>query len=284
MIDFRWASVDERTVIQLFLHSRMGRIPFERWPNILDCRWNREDDHFGVVATDGRKLVGFLGVVFAEREIRFGRHRTGNLTSWFVEKRLRGHGIGRQMLTLATSAIGTTYTALTANDSSGALLVKNGWDVMETRRFLWRYISMNKRAVAHVLSVNEADRLGGMVARRLLEDHDGLSVTPFALETNSGDICFVVLDTTRRTSAAGNYEVLHVSNRELFSERIRDFVNALAQFGMATLSGDSRFFLSNAVPDETIALKHPRYFRSADLAPQDVDSMYSETVLLGLAS
>ena len=44
MLTVRWAKAGERARIQRYLADNMGKLPFERWGNILDCRWSPEDD------------------------------------------------------------------------------------------------------------------------------------------------------------------------------------------------------------------------------------------------
>ena len=72
MLTVRWARAGERARIQRYLADNMGKLPFERWGNILDCRWIPEDDRYGAVVMDGDELCGFLGIEVArDPSLRF---------------------------------------------------------------------------------------------------------------------------------------------------------------------------------------------------------------------
>jgi hypothetical protein len=156
MLTVRWAEPGERPRIQRYLFDNMGKIPFERWHNILDCRWIPEDDRYGAVVMDDGHLCGFLGIVFADRPIAGTTHRTihrtGNITSWYLQKDMRRSGLGHEMLALVTSPPGVTYVATSPNPRSGGLLAKVGWDVLEERRLVWHRTDATPQAKCAGLS------------------------------------------------------------------------------------------------------------------------------------
>lgn len=277
----RWARPEERPVIQRYIFENMGKIPYERWANILDCRWIPENDRYGVVVGTGRPL-GFLGIVFADREIGGRVHRTGNITSWYLEKDMRRGGIGQEMLALITSDPNVTYTATSPNIRSGSLLAKVGWEVLDDRRYIWHRSAEPLSAMVRPASAEEvAARLGPKVAKSVV-DHAGLNIESYLLELPDRRACLVVTYVKLKGDDVAHHEVLHVSDRALFTAYAGDFANAILPARKAVLSLDSRFTDGSAVPDESLRLDIPRYWKPVGLAPGDIDFLYSEVVLLDL--
>jgi RimJ/RimL family protein N-acetyltransferase len=282
VLTVRWAEPGERGRIQRYLFDNMGKVPFERWGNILDCRWIPEDDRYGAVVTDGDELCGFLGIVFADRPLAGVMHRTGNITSWYLEKERRRSGLGQEMLALVTSLPGVTYVATSPNPRSGGLLAKVGWEVLEERRFLWRRTSERPDAeVRRLASPREAGELDAD-ARRVLADHAGLDVDAYVLRGPEGEACLVMTYVKLKGENIAHLEILHVSDRPTFTRLVRQFANAVLEPANAVLSLDSRFVTEAAKPDEIVRLDIPRTFKPCGIEPQHIDFLYSEVVLLDL--
>ncbi len=282
MLTVRWARPEERDRIQGYLFEKMGKIPFKTWRNILDCRWIPQDDRYGAVVMDGGRLCGFLGIVFADRPLAGGMHRTGNITSWFLEKDLRRTGLGQETLALVTSPEGVTYTATSANPRSGPLLEKTGWEVLENRRFLWR--RSGAQPPAEVRRLTTAETAGGLDAasRRVLADHARLNIDPWLLIGPSGGRCLVLTYTKFKGDDVAHHEVLHVSDRPVFTQNVREFAEAVLPPGKAVLSLDSRFVTEAAEPDDIVSLDIPRFWKPCGIEPHHIDLLYSEVVLLDL--
>lgn len=282
MTRIRWARPDERQVIQGYLFENMGKIPYERWANILDCRWIHENDRYGVIVVGGSRPLGFLGVVMADREIDGRVRRTGNITSWFLEKDMRRGGIGQEMLRMVTEDPDVTYTATSPNVRSGSLLAKVGWEVLDDRRLVWHRTGEASGSVVRAASFDEVASRLGREAGKLLADHEGLNVTPYLLESPDGRASLVVIYVKMKGDDVAHHEVLHVSDREHFTRRVTDFANAILPPRKAVLSLDSRFAEPWATPDETLRLDIPRYWKPRGMSAPDIDFLYSEVVLLDL--
>lgn len=285
MIELRWAEASERGAVQAYIASRMRKIPFERWANILDCRWTPGEDRFGVVVTRDGELAGFLGIVFADRVIRDRTRRTGNITSWFVEKDLRRGGLGQDMLALVTEPTEVTYTATSPNIRSGSLLAKIGWDLMDDTKLYWD--RSDDAASAEVIPLGSMDRaatspLGTAQERRILADHKGLSAVAHIIDAGSDGRSLMVSYIKLKGEDIAHHEVLHVGDRNLFARHVRDFANAVLPQQKAVLSLDSRFVVPGTRADRAAPLEISRYFRPYDLDAADIDFLYSEVPLLDL--
>ena len=191
MIALRWAEASERGAVQAYIASRMPKIPFERWANILDCRWTPGEERYGVVVTRDGELAGFLGIVFADRVIRGKTRRTGNITSWFVEKDMRRGGLGQDMLALITEPGEVTYTATSPNIRSGSLLAKIGWTLMDdTKLYFDRSDEAPGAEVIPLGPMHEAaaSPLVNDDERRILADHNGLNAAAHSPRCRRGRI------------------------------------------------------------------------------------------------
>ncbi|MGE0213125.1 MAG: GNAT family N-acetyltransferase [Parvibaculaceae bacterium] len=278
----RWARPEERQVIQRYIFENMGKIPYERWANILDCRWIPENDRYGVVVVGTGRPLGFLGIVFADREIGGRMHRTGNITSWYLEKDMRRGGIGQEMLAMITEDPNVTYTATSPNIRSGSLLAKVGWETLDGQRLVWHRSGEPVSAVVRTATPEEVEaRLGPKVAKAVV-DHAGLNIQPYLIESPDGRACLAVTYVKLKGDDIAHHEVLHVSDRALFTAHAADFANVVLPPRKAVLSLDSRFTDGSGAPDETLTLEIPRYWKPAGLAPGDIDFLYSEVVLLDL--
>jgi len=285
MTEIRWALPQERGKIQDYLFENMGKIPHERWANILDCRWNKTDEKYGVVVEEKGNLAGFLGIVFADREFSGKPHRTGNITSWFLEKHLRRGGLGQDMLELITRPSGVTYTATSANFRSGALLKKIGWQQLENERWFWQ--RSNSPPPPEISLVSGTVDLAGMLQKeavKIITDHQGLNLTPHLLSTKTeGDLFFVTYIKRKGNNNAAHYEILHASNPALLSKHVKNIANLLLPKGNAILSSDKRFFLPGVKASSSQPLQVPRYFKPQENLPGvQVDFLYGEVVLLDL--
>ncbi len=285
MIAVRWAKGSERGTVQAWLAERMPKVPFERWGNILDCRWTPGEDRYGVVVTRDGELAGFLGIVFADRVIRQQTRRTGNITSWFVEKGLRRGGLGQEMLDLITSPKDVTYTATSPNIRSGSLLAKIGWQEMEDKRLYWD--RSDEPATATVMALGSMDEAVGAPGlddgqRRILADHRGLKAEAHLLDAGAEGRCLLVSYVKLKGEDIAHREILHAGDRALLGRHARAYANAVLPRDKAVLSLDSRFVAPLTRADREAPLEINRYFRPHDLEAGDIDFLYSEVLLLDL--
>ena len=73
------------------------KITPELWRRLLDYPWRPADASRGCVAVDGDRVVGFLGLVYADRPFNGRTERFCNICAWYLLKDYRGQGIGREI-------------------------------------------------------------------------------------------------------------------------------------------------------------------------------------------
>lgn len=286
MTKLRWAEPAERPVVQNYLFEKMGKIPHERWANILDCRWNRTDDYYGVIVEEKGEIAGFLGIVFADRMTNGQSVRTGNITSWYLEKHLRGGGLGQDMVEFVCQAEGVTYTATSANFRSGALLKKIGWDLMEDQRVFWHQPDpalLNHKVI--ITSVSQLDH-GDLPASaiKILNDHSGLNFQPHLLVDVTGkQMFFITYMKLKGEQGTAHHEILHASDLKMLSDNISQIAGKLLTHSNSVLSCDRRFVAADVKVDDQSALEICRYYKPWESLPaSQVDFLYGEVLLLDL--
>ena len=56
-------------VYELLLDFRTKHLTIEDWKNIFEYKWDQEQKYCGHGLFDGKKLVGFIGLIFSQRLI-----------------------------------------------------------------------------------------------------------------------------------------------------------------------------------------------------------------------
>jgi GNAT superfamily N-acetyltransferase len=283
MVRIRQARAPDREVVCRYLHDNMNPgISIERWRNYTDGRWANGLPDFGILAEDNGRIVGFVGVIYAKRVIRGQSRYTGNLGAFYVERDYRGQGLGLDMLRAITARDDVTYTTFSSNPPAGRLVLKAGMERLDDRRLLW-HPGGRANTGAEISSdvARFADRLPAC-ERQTLADHAGLGLDSFVICEPEGAACLVIFYVKLKGKDIAYHEVLHISDPAVFGRHVRAFAVHVLPSDQAVLSVDSRFLDRAVEPDAIEEIPAPRYFRSAGLAPAEVDFLYSETVLLGL--
>jgi hypothetical protein len=157
-IELRAAGPGDADAICALLHDQMSsRISRERWRRLFDYPWLADKPDCGVVVLERGRVAGYLGVVYADRRLRGRTFRTGNLSSWYIVRSLRGQGLGLAMVRYATRDGGVTYTTFSSNPPALRLTAEVGLVLLDESRFLWRRTDERTSAI---------EVLSGFAARR----------------------------------------------------------------------------------------------------------------------
>src|SRR5262245_20280559 len=84
-------------VVDLLYDNMSQKVSKERWRRLLDYPWRPADADRGRIAVDEERVVGFLGLVYADRLIGGRIERFCNICAWYLLKSHRGQGIGQQI-------------------------------------------------------------------------------------------------------------------------------------------------------------------------------------------
>jgi GNAT superfamily N-acetyltransferase len=265
------------------LHEKMNpRIAPERWRRLMTYGWLANKPDLGRVAVVEAEVVGFVGMVYAERDLAGQRERVVNICAWYLDRAHRGRGLGFELMRAATEDEAMSYTILTSSARTLALLDGLGYRELETELRLW---SAQGRDGA-TLEIEEDERrilarLGGP-KRRLLADHAGLPIRP-ALIFDAQGSCLAVFSVKKKGADVTYFDVLHLSDPAFFAARAQAIAERLLPRGeKSVLAVDSRLLAGESAGGAVERLKVARYYKSRTLEPHQIDNMYSEIQLLDL--
>ena len=263
------------------LHEHMNRrlLP-ERWRRITTYGWLSEKPDFGRVVDDGGKVVGFVGSVYADREIAGRRERVVSMSSWYLDKAYRGQGLGFELMRSATEDEAASYTMITVSPRNLTMLPRLGYRLLDHDRRVWS--ASGKPANGLVIEQVPERILERIDAaqRRMLRDHAGLPVHPVLISAADGQ-CLAVFSVKKKGDDVTYFDVLHLSDGAFFARHAQAIADALLPPGKSLLAADTRF-LSGASGGAIEVMPVARYYKSKRLAPGEVDNMYSELLLLDL--
>ncbi len=262
------------------LHANMSaRIDTKRWRKLLDYPWRPPDAPRGMVALDGRRIVGFLGLVTADRLVGGRVERFCNICAWYLLKEYRGRGIGQKIQLASIADPKTTYTILTATAATGRAFAAHGFRVLDAERYILR---RRPGAAAGLEWIEDPDSLEARLdgeAREIFRTHRAFNLRHLLVRAG-GRACYVVLQVKRKGDDVDYHEILHIGDAAFFAENAQGLADALLPPGRSVLAVDKRF-LPAPMPWETEVLPLRRWYRSP-LPPARIDHLYSEIPLLDL--
>ena len=272
---------DIETVCRL-LHEQMNRrlLP-ERWRRITSYGWLEHKPDFGRVVDDGGRIVGFVGSVYADREIAGRRERVVSMSSWYLDKAYRGQGLGFELMGSATADDCMTYTMITVSPRNLAMLPKLGYRILDHDRHVW---SASGRPAAGLEIEQDVARILARVdptQRRMLQDHAGLPVHPVLISAGDGS-CLAVFSVKKKGEDVTYFDAMHLSDPEFFAAHAQAIADTLLPPGKAVLAVDRRLLAGHKADGTVESIPVARYYKSQRLAPSEVDNLYSELLLLDL--
>ncbi len=283
MVELAFAQPEEREEVARFMHDVFPKAKWsiDGWRRLLDGRWSGPEDRFAVTARDDRRLVGVLGLVTAHRPTPAGTAVTANMTSWYLLKPYRAGGIGGDMIRLAASGPDVTVTNFSSSARAVGAVQRAGLAVLDTHRLTWRPRPRSRGGL-----VVHHDPLASGVDlpaqdRQVLNDHVGMSPTSLAVETPDG-ICTLAISAKRKHDDFVTHDVFYIGDRDIFARHVRAIADTILPPQEAVLSVDRRFLPPDAEPDDVAEFAVPRFYTPGRLAPEEIDPMYSEIVLLDM--
>jgi acetoacetyl-CoA synthetase len=263
----------------------------ESWRSLFDYAWLREKPNLGYVLLNKNMIVGFLGTIYANREIDGKRGVFCNYTSWYVRPEYRGRGIA--LLRAAMSDNEMTYTSFTPNALSRQAFEMLQFSRVGNRRVLlppfWNAGTLrSSHPEIHFDTEKVRSALGDRL-RRVFDDH-----APYCLQLlvrdGSQQAYIVVKRRTmpvprlRRllpTSVRIPYsEILYCSDSPVLARHLeRVKLAILRRQKTVFLVADSRLFERRP---RGVTIQDHALFRSPLFDSADLDKLYSEVVLLPL--
>jgi len=283
----RPAGAGDIDAVCALLHEKMNaKIAVERWRRLMTYEWLAEKPDLGRVVEAGGTILGYVGMVYADRDIPNlsggGRsERIVNICAWYLDKSLRGAGLGTRMMADATADPAMSYDIMTSSKNTLTILDAVGYRALDDHRYVWR-----KAATAADALTIERDPVAiraQVIADnvRLLDDMVGLPVTPMLIGAD-GAQALLFFSIKQKGADVTWFDLLHTSDRAVFAAQAQAVANAILPHGPAVLAADCRFVEGSPGGAERQALPVPRFFKSERLAPHEIDHLYTELQLLDL--
>lgn len=282
MIEVGYAPPEEREEIAQFMNDVFVRAKWDidGWRRLLAGRWCGPEGRYAITVRDAGRLIGVLGLVYADRMTAGGLRTTADMTSWYVLKEYRGQGIGQKMIALATSDPSVTVTNFSSAKAAVGVLIKSGLTVLDQERLVWFPRPPSAGFTVHDDPLALGDRLPAK-DRKIIADHQGLRLRHLAVETPDGLVVMVIYPQKKHDEYV-THEIMYLGDQPLFARYATDIAAAVLPESEAMLSLDRRFAAEGITCDEVREFATPRYCQAGLLDPTEIDMLYSECVLLNI--
>ena len=282
MIEVNYARPEEREEIAQFMNDVFVRAKWdiEGWRRLLAGRWCGPEGRYAIAVRDAGRLIGVLGLVYADRMTAQGVRTTADMTSWYVLKEYRGQGIGQKMIALATSDPSVTVTNFSSAKAAVNVLIKSGLTVLDKERLVWHPRPVSAGYALHEDPLSLGDRLA-QKDRKIIADHQGLRLRHLAVDTPDGLVAMVVYPQKKHDEFV-THEIMYLGDQALFARHAAQIAATVLPETAAILSLDRRFAAEGIACDEVREFATARYCQPGLLAPSEIDMLYSECVLLNI--
>lgn len=270
------------------LHEKMNaKFPVERWRRLMTYPWMEDKPDLGRVVEDNGNILGFVGMVYSKRVVEGASETFVSISSWFLDRSMRGQGLGAGLMAAATDDPRITFTNVTSSDRVLPIVDAVGYRVLDDHRYLWRKKGRPDPRLRCEWDVEAIRGRLGEDERRLIADHAGLPVRPVLVETGEHR-ALLFFSVKQKGSDVTYFDLLHTGDGALLAGHGQALADAILPDGAVVLAADCRFVANDSIdrraPDgaEREALPVPRYYKSTRLAPARIDLLYSELQLLDL--
>lgn len=271
---------DDLPRVCTFLHEHLNaHRSVAEWVRGLRGGWIPDAPNHGFAILAGEEIGGVVGALYAEPTIRGRRERLCNITSWCVLEEYRR--LSLRLLQCLLAQPGYHFTDFTPTEAVGRILKFFGFEPLSDRVILFPN-SMDLRPGTRVTrDPVEIDARLEDEARRVHRDHRSGPWIHHGLAIRGSEQCYVI-HRRRSVGALRFCHVLWVSDVDRFSRLRRAFgSHVLLNYGMV-----GTWIAASLLPQRpALALEkrrsQVRMYRSATLAPDDIDELYSELVVFG---
>lgn len=281
----RAAEARDVEAICTLLHTKMNsRFSMERWRQIMTYEWLDEKPDFGRVVEFEGRILGFVGLIYSDRMIGneqqgFRKERFASMTSWYLDKSMRGRGLGKGLLAATKGDPDLTLTMFTNSAKPMAIVRALGYQVLDEYRFHWHRTEKATSGLDVITDAAVIHQRASDIQRQLLVDMQNMPVTPVWMESD-GRQSLSFFSIKPKGEDVLWFDLLYTSDPELFTEQAESLANRLLPDSPAVLASDSR--LIKRPPEDTLRQKLPvaRHYLSTTVQPPEIDFLYSELQLL----
>jgi hypothetical protein len=273
----RATPADFESVLPLLESFNNPAITRAQWRSLFHLPWPCDDDLRGFLLRDGEKTVGFFGVI---PSVRAGE-RFANLTSWVTPPEVRNSSL--LLLKEVLALRDRTITCMTPAPQLVPLYRRAGFAELETRlRIAYPLPCGGLPRYRTTMDAQHIERLVRGEAAQVFADHRTLPCRMLLIHRGD-EQCLVI--STRTKGRRWHFAHIHYASEAGVFARAFDLVKlrlCLAHRAVFCRM-DARLADKFAVRwDREAQLANPHFFRSPRLAAAQIDSLYSELLMLPL--
>jgi hypothetical protein len=225
--------------------------------------------------------VGFIHSLFCDRKIQ-GRDVTiCNLGTWIVEEEYRGKSLMLLFPYMAMNDI--TFTSFTANPKYVPILQRFNFQSLEKIIYFIPPVPSFSKSIRLINDPQIIQKnLDGEILKIFL-DHKDLLCTNLLIQSNNKQ-CYLNISMTRKKGLPVAF-VHSISDVDFFLSIIKQASYSICRLLHATtiMLGEHTLQGTKSQPSIAVPRRFQLWFRSPDLNAYDMDTLYSEYQVLGLA-
>lgn len=259
-----------------FLHVKYeDRIPWAR--SLLTVPWKVAAPNHGFMLRDGQRIVGVHMAFYSERLIAGRMERFCDLGTWYVLPEFRSHSI--RLIKALLAQDGYHFTALTPGDKVVTIHTRLGFHRLDTSAALIPNLPWPTPPGRTTISA-DPDVIENTLAGAELElyrDHAQALAARHLVLLRGAASCYVMYRETRIKSVPVAV-ILHVSDPALFHRAIVPLTRHLLIRHRLLVTLAELRVIGHRPPLSFKVTPWPKLYRSASVAPDQIDDLYSELV------
>jgi hypothetical protein len=277
----RATSIDFERVYPLLLDFNNPRITQEKWRLIFNINWESPENYCGLLLLQDGRVEGYLGLLFSARIIKGRVEKFCNMTSWIVREGCRSQSL--RLLSEVLKLSDYTITNFTPSNNVTMILKRLGFMAMGTSlRILFPFPDepLPDSRYHSTFDLEEISQKLNPADRTILSDHLRFNCR-HVLVIGANDYCYLVLKNTKFQQLQFA-RVHYVSHPDVLLKAIDSVRTRICrQLKVAALIVDERYIGGETIRySRPCPVQHESYFKSKSLGKTDVDTLYSELILL----
>ncbi len=269
-------------IYPLFRDLHDPNLTEDDWRTIFKNIWEKDETYCGYGLFDDGKIVGFIGLIFSEREIEGKTEPFCNITSWIVKEQYRNQSLPLVLKVLKLK--NHTLTDLSPTNVVVSVLKRFGFKDLDSEvKILLPWGISGRRCLANVEITGDEGLIKEALKDndlKLFHDHKPYKCNHLVAQDRSG-YCYIIYTTVKHTRFPYCH-IQYISNPELFSKYSSRIISAIAKYGQTRIvTVDSRLVKDIKFPFcSMLSIGIARLYKSVNLKPDKIDNLYSEFVLL----
>lgn len=251
------------------------------WKNLFTRDWSAKEKYCGRILLADEKPAGFIHSLFCDRKINGKEAVVCNLGTWIVEEEYRSKSLLLFFPYMEMKDI--TFTSFTANPKYVPILQRFNFRSLEKIIYFIPPLPSFSKSIPLINDPQVIrNNLDGDVLKIFL-DHKDLPCTNLLVQSSNAQ-CYLNISMTRKKRLPVAF-IHFVSNVDFFLSTIQQTALSVCRLLHASAIMVGEHTLHGVRPRLSLAIprRFQLWFRSSNLNAYDLDTLYSEYQVLGLA-